>query len=445
MKFIRDIISEKANLAGRAGRELPEADMVQNTPPDVVDGPGLADEFAADSMNADVDIIHKVASGGQSLSGTPDYAFATDEPAETDTDVAISAASESDLLPALDDAGIDDDEDDASELFGDLWSEPADAPDHPVDEKPESSENDPAAPIWASDPATKADHRSETETGTKAEAEAEVELEEKPFSAPAAPPVRPATRAIMPDMPPMQPAAAPSPAPEDSSPFQRMVRRDRSLPSDMPPRRAQPASKVTSEMPREMPAEILAETPVELPKTIKVPAPAAGRAARQAGRVKTRLLGFNTEQDTAPDPFAAQPAQVPAATAPATPTMYPVGWMVVTDGPGRGNAFTLFDGVSQIGRGDDQAIRLDFGDNSISRSSHAAIAYDDEQQAFFLGHGGKANLVRLNGNPVLSTEQIDSGAMIRIGETTLRFVALCGNQFDWGSCQDDDTENAQFG
>ena len=78
-----------------------------------------------------------------------------------------------------------------------------------------------------------------------------------------------------------------------------------------------------------------------------------------------------------------------------------------------------------------EAIRLDFGDTSISRANHAAIAYDSEQGGFYLGHGGKANMVRLNDRPVLSTEEISSGAMIRIGETTLRFVALCGSDFSW--------------
>jgi hypothetical protein len=224
-----------------------------------------------------------------------------------------------------------------------------------------------------------------------------------------------------------------------------MVRRDRQVsldPAVRPARDAQsePAENLSARTRSETPVAPIAEAPVEIPKTIKVPAPASGRAGRQMGRVKTRLLGFNTTQDSAPDPFENQPSPVQTAS-----SMYPVGWMVVVDGPGRGNAITLFDGVSQIGRGEGQAIRLDFGDNSISRSNHAAIAYDGEQQKFFLGHGGKANLVRLNGNPVLSTEQLTNGAEIRIGETTLRFVALCGNEFEWGSCQDDDFENAQFG
>ena len=87
--------------------------------------------------------------------------------------------------------------------------------------------------------------------------------------------------------------------------------------------------------------------------------------------------------------------------------------------------------MSQIGRGDDQMVQLDFGDMGISRTNHAAIAFDDEAQQFLLGHGGKANIVRLNGRPVLSTEPLKHGDTIRIGETTLRFVAFCGEEFVW--------------
>ena len=101
------------------------------------------------------------------------------------------------------------------------------------------------------------------------------------------------------------------------------------------------------------------------------------------------------------------------------------------EGPGHGSCFTLFNGVSQIGRGEEQAVRLDFGDTSISRNNHAAVAFDDEQTKFFLGHGGKSNLVRLNGRPVLSTEELSHGDAIRIGETTLKFIALCGDDFNW--------------
>jgi hypothetical protein len=154
-----------------------------------------------------------------------------------------------------------------------------------------------------------------------------------------------------------------------------------------------------------------------------------------AGRVKTRLLGFRAPDggdDHGHDPLG-QPRQPAAAAAPAR---FPVGWLVVERGPGRGTAFALFDGLSTLGRGDGQTVQLDLGDTAISRDTHAAIAYDDERRACWLGHGGKANLVRLNGRPVLTTEALSNGDRIRIGETTLRFVALCGPDFSWS----DDTE-----
>ena len=152
----------------------------------------------------------------------------------------------------------------------------------------------------------------------------------------------------------------------------------------------------------------------------------AGRSGRSAGRVKTRLLGFQSD-DEQKDVFATQTE----GRAPVVADRFPTGWIVVVDGAGRGASFALHSGVSQIGRGEDQTVRLDFGDTSISRNNHAAVAFDEEQSKFFLGHGGKSNLVRLNGNPVLSTEEITDGDEIRIGETSLKFVALCGDDFTW--------------
>ncbi|MCV3273119.1 FHA domain-containing protein [Roseobacter sinensis] len=158
-----------------------------------------------------------------------------------------------------------------------------------------------------------------------------------------------------------------------------------------------------------------------------VPAPMAGRSGRQAGRVKTRLLGFNRGDHGAQDPIGA----TSGATATPQNERFPVGWLVVVEGPGVGHAFSIFTGASMIGRGEDQGIKLDFGDNSISRHNHAAIAYDEEQNKFYIGHGGKSNIIRRNARPVLSTEELHHADLIRIGETTLRFVALCGSDFKW--------------
>lgn len=151
------------------------------------------------------------------------------------------------------------------------------------------------------------------------------------------------------------------------------------------------------------------------------PAPAAG------GRVKTRLLGFHTGDD-ALDAFSAEKA--PAA---AESIKCPVGWIVIVDGPGRGTSFALAPGLSTLGRGADQTIPLDFGDDSISRNNHASIAYDEEENKVLIGHGGKSNLVRLNSKPLVSSEELSSGDQIRVGKTTLRFVALCGADFSWST------------
>ncbi len=159
---------------------------------------------------------------------------------------------------------------------------------------------------------------------------------------------------------------------------------------------------------------------------LDVSAAVAGRAGRSAGRVKTRLLGFQAEDDQK-DVFAGGAE----GRMPVVADKFPTGWIVVIEGPGRGASFSVHAGVSQIGRGEDQTVRLDFGDTSISRNNHAAVAFDTEQSKFFLGHGGKSNLVRLNGKPVLSTEELASGDEIRIGETLLKFVAFCNDDFSW--------------
>ena len=193
----------------------------------------------------------------------------------------------------------------------------------------------------------------------------------------------------------------------------------------------------SSELP---PAAELPEPSTELPPAPAAPAaPAATRSPARARRTKTRLIGFEKSDGAVVDLFNE------AAAAPSTPSAksvkYPVGWIVVVEGPGRGESFTLQSGMSQIGRGEDQAIQLDFGDNSISRTNHAAIVYDPEEKEFLLGHGGKSNIVRLNNKAVISNEAIKTGDLIKIGETVLRFIALCDESFNWsdkGSEEDED-------
>jgi len=117
---------------------------------------------------------------------------------------------------------------------------------------------------------------------------------------------------------------------------------------------------------------------------------------------------------------------------PAGPKFDPVvGWLVVTSGPGRGQFRPVFYGQNAIGRGPDQRICIDFGDQGISREAHAFIIYDEAQRMFFIRDNGKSNLVRHKGNLVLMPTEMADRDEITIGETSLLFVALCNSTFDW--------------
>ena len=99
--------------------------------------------------------------------------------------------------------------------------------------------------------------------------------------------------------------------------------------------------------------------------------------------------------------------------------------------PGRGGFRPVYVGMNSVGRAPSQRISLDFGDESISREEHAFITYDDETRTFYLQHGGKSNLVRLGGAPVLQPTVLKPNDLFRIGNTTFRFVACCGPDFNW--------------
>ena len=108
-----------------------------------------------------------------------------------------------------------------------------------------------------------------------------------------------------------------------------------------------------------------------------------------------------------------------------------VGWLVVVSGPGKGRALQLGYGANPIGRGNEVRVSLDFGDEEISRSGHAVLTYDPRGRKYYLQHGGGRNLTYLGDQPVLSPVELENLVHICIGNTELRFVALCGDQFDW--------------
>lgn len=224
-------------------------------------------------------------------------------------------------------------------------------------------------------------------------------------------------------------AAAPAPAPEPEPEFASEVQV------------ARPSRVIKAKAPLPEGVALAARSIWDLED--ETPKPAAsgmgegsvGAAPRRATRTKTRVLGFEA-QPAEVVPLFEGAENLPAAATPAAGkgyVMFPAGWLIVKDGPGKGASFALSQGVSHIGRGTDQTVSLDYGDMAISRQNHAAIAYDAQTHEFHIGHGGKSNLVRMNGRPLLSTEAARDGDEIQIGETTLVLKVLCTPAFNWSS------------
>lgn len=139
--------------------------------------------------------------------------------------------------------------------------------------------------------------------------------------------------------------------------------------------------------------------------------------------------------DVPPPPQAGATVFVPFGGSPAAsvePDYNPVvGWLVVVDGPGKGKFRPVFYGQNAIGRNADMKIVLDFGDPGISRDAHAFLIYDEVERRFFVKDNGQSNLVRLNGAVVLKPTELNDRDRLTIGQTTVLFVALCDQRFDW--------------
>ena len=150
----------------------------------------------------------------------------------------------------------------------------------------------------------------------------------------------------------------------------------------------------------------------------------SGRPNGRSGRVRTRLLLEGEDKR----PFS--PAEGSDQNR-AGHVRRPVGWLVVIEGPGAGDWFALESGLTHLGRGADQDVCLDFGDQTISRQSHAFITYDIARHRFQLCHGESRNRTRLNGVVVDGKVALTNGDCISIGKTTLRIAVFCDDQFSW--------------
>lgn len=106
------------------------------------------------------------------------------------------------------------------------------------------------------------------------------------------------------------------------------------------------------------------------------------------------------------------------------------GWLVCIAGPEKGKDYRLHNDNNFIGRGSKNDVCIP-SDATVSSEKHCVITYDREGRNFYIGLSAGASIIRLNGHPVLMTQELKSGDRIKIGQGTFLFVPLCGENFEW--------------
>lgn len=115
----------------------------------------------------------------------------------------------------------------------------------------------------------------------------------------------------------------------------------------------------------------------------------------------------------------------------------PAGFLIIVDGPGKGNYASYGYGVNTIGRGANQRVQLDFGDANISRENHAQIVFDPQSRKLLLRHEQGANLTYFKGQAVLTPTEIAARETFKIADTTLLVLPLCDDDWDWETTEEE--------
>lgn len=111
-----------------------------------------------------------------------------------------------------------------------------------------------------------------------------------------------------------------------------------------------------------------------------------------------------------------------------------VGWVVVVGGPGIGNYRPVFEGNNSVGRGPQNRVAIDFGDEAISSEEQAYIRYDSSDRSFlFVPNLAKTNVVSVNNQKPTGAVSLNQMDVIVMGRTQLVFVPFCGAEFDWSA------------
>ena len=108
------------------------------------------------------------------------------------------------------------------------------------------------------------------------------------------------------------------------------------------------------------------------------------------------------------------------------------GWLVVLDGPTRGQDLRLGEGRNFLGvdAAGDPAV-LDA--NSPLAVRRGIVVYDPQDNNWCALPGSSNELCTLNGKSLIEKMPLTAGDTFAVGGAQLRFVPLCGPEFNWNA------------
>jgi predicted component of type VI protein secretion system len=108
-----------------------------------------------------------------------------------------------------------------------------------------------------------------------------------------------------------------------------------------------------------------------------------------------------------------------------------VGWLVCVKGPCAGKDYRLHANYNRIGRSTSLDVNVD--DPKFSKKPVAWVGYFRETNEYYVGAESSTNVLYVNGMPLPAgqSRMFHAWDRIRMGDTELLFMPLCGEQFTW--------------
>lgn len=122
-------------------------------------------------------------------------------------------------------------------------------------------------------------------------------------------------------------------------------------------------------------------------------------------------------------------AEAGLAAAPKGPV---TGWLVVLDGPARGQDLRLGEGRNFLGV-DAAGNPAVLDANSPLAVRRGIVVYDPQDNDWCALPGSSNELCTLNGKSLIEKMPLTAGDTFAVGGAQLRFVPLCGPEFNWNA------------